>query len=55
MNGSVASAVFDDRSEAQRAIEELRSAGVSDSAISVVGRDGDEGSASGGSDDDAGD
>ena len=55
MNGSVASAVFDDRSEAQRAIEELRSAGVSDSAISVIGRDGDEDSADGGSDGDAGD
>ena len=47
MNGSVASAVFDDRSEAQRAIEELRSAGVSDSAISVIGRDGDEDSDAG--------
>ena len=39
---NIVSAVFDSQSEAQRAIEELRSAGVSNSAISVIGKqDGD--------------
>jgi hypothetical protein len=49
MAENVISAVFDDRAEAQRAVEQLRSAGVQESAISVVGRpdegadgDGDE-------------
>ncbi|WP_300974181.1 hypothetical protein [Sphingomonas sp. LHG3406-1] len=35
---NVISAVFDNRSEAERAIQELRSAGVDNSAISVIGR-----------------
>jgi uncharacterized membrane protein len=34
----VASAVFDSREEAQNAISELRSRGITDSAISVIGR-----------------
>lgn len=38
MNNRIASAVFDSRDEAQRAITELRSAGIPDNAISVVGR-----------------
>ncbi|MCW3798510.1 hypothetical protein OMW55_11905 [Sphingomonas sp. BN140010] len=38
MQGNIVSAVFDSQSEAERAIAQLRSAGISDSAISVVGR-----------------
>ena len=38
MNQNIVSAVFDDRSDAQRAIDELRSAGIPDSAISLIGR-----------------
>lgn len=36
MKQSIASAVFDSRAEAERAVTELRSAGVSDSDISIV-------------------
>jgi uncharacterized membrane protein len=36
MKQSIASAVFDNHSEAERAVTELRSAGVSDSDISIV-------------------
>ena len=36
MNQNLVSAVFDSRSEAERAVTELRSAGLSDSAISIV-------------------
>jgi len=42
MNERIASAVFDSREEAERAISELRSAGVNESAISIVGRHGEE-------------
>lgn len=35
-NSSIVSAVFDSRSEAERAVSELRSAGVRDSALSVI-------------------
>jgi hypothetical protein len=38
MNQRIASAVFDSREEAERALSELRSAGVSENAISIVGR-----------------
>jgi hypothetical protein len=38
MNERIASAVFDSRDEAERAVSELRSAGVRDDAISIVGR-----------------
>lgn len=38
MNQRIASAVFDSRDEAERALSELRSAGVSENAISIVGR-----------------
>ncbi|HUE78467.1 MAG TPA: hypothetical protein VMN38_02395 [Sphingomicrobium sp.] len=41
MNERIASAVFDSRDEAERALSELRTAGISQSAISIVGR-GDE-------------
>lgn len=41
MNERIASAVFDSRDEAERALSELRSAGINESAISIVGR-GDE-------------
>lgn len=54
MNDSLASAVFDSRSEADRAIAELRAAGISDRALSVVGRHGDESSGGSGEDDDDG-
>jgi len=36
MNSNIVSAVFDSRVEAERAVTELRSAGVNDSAISLV-------------------
>ena len=38
MNNNLVSAVFDDRSEAERAAADLRSAGVPDSAMSVIAR-----------------
>lgn len=38
MNQSIVSAVFDSRSEAERAVSELRSAGIADNAISLVGQ-----------------
>ena len=38
MNNTIISAVFDDRSEAERAVADLRAAGVSDSALSVIAR-----------------
>ena len=41
MNDRIASAVFDHREEAERALSELRTAGVRDDSISIVGR-GDE-------------
>lgn len=44
MNNNLVSAVFDDRSQAERAAAELRSAGVPDSAMSVFAKhDGAEG------------
>ena len=44
MNDRIASAVFDSRDEAERAISELRETGISDSAISVVGQPDEGGS-----------
>ena len=38
MSQRIASAVFDSRDEAERAVSELRSSGVPDSAISVIAR-----------------
>ena len=40
MNLSIASAVFDDENEADRAVAELRSAGVPDSALSIIAQEG---------------
>ena len=42
MNDRIASAVFDSREEAERALTELRSAGIRDEAISIVGRNDDD-------------
>ena len=42
MSDNVVSAVFDDRADAQRAVQELRSAGVDEGAISIVGRPDDD-------------
>ena len=42
MNDRIVSAVFDSREEAEGAISELRSAGVNESALSVIGRHGEE-------------
>lgn len=38
MNQNIVSAVFDSHSEAEAAVRELRQAGVSDSALSVIAR-----------------
>lgn len=43
MSSNIISAVFDDREDARRAVAELRSAGIPEDAISVVGRPDDEG------------
>jgi hypothetical protein len=40
MNQSIASAVFDSHDEAQRAVSELRSAGVPDNALSIIASHG---------------
>lgn len=47
MSRQIVSAVFDNRMEAERAIAELRSAGVTDRAISLVAHNDHHGSASG--------
>jgi hypothetical protein len=44
MNDRIASAVFDSRDQAERALSELRSAGISENAISIVGRSDESGS-----------
>ena len=54
MSERIASAVFDSREEAERALTELRSAGISDDAISIIGRH-ESGDGSGMSDNDDGD
>ena len=41
MTKQIISAVFDDRSEAEAAVEELRSAGIDTGRLSVIGRDED--------------
>lgn len=38
MNSNIVSAVFDSQSEAERAVSELRRAGVPDSALSIIAR-----------------
>ena len=55
MTDRIASAVFDSREEAERALSELRSAGFSDNAISIVGRGDEDSSGSTGVDDNADD
>ncbi len=42
MGQNIVSAIFDERAQAQQAVAQLRSAGVNDSAISIVGRPDDE-------------
>ena len=42
MSDRIASAVFDSREEAERALSELRSAGFDESSISVIGRQGEQ-------------
>ena len=42
MSERIASAVFDSREEAERAMSELRSAGIKESSISIVGRHGEQ-------------
>ena len=46
MNDRIASAVFDSRDEAERALSELRSAGISENAISIVGQSDQDGGSS---------
>ena len=53
MNDRIASAVFDSRQEAERALAELRSGGISENAISVVGRGDEHDSGSSGGDNNA--
>ena len=43
MNSNIVSAVFDSHSEAEAAVRELRQAGVADSALSVIARQGGDG------------
>jgi len=52
MSERIASAVFDSREEAERALTELRSAGVSEDSISIIGRHGEQNDTSEGIDDD---
>ncbi len=52
MSERIASAVFDSREEAERALTELRSAGVAEDSISIIGRHGEQNDTSGGIDDD---
>jgi uncharacterized membrane protein len=52
MSERIASAVFDGREEAERAVQELRSAGVSDKAISIIARQEGKTSATDGGGDD---
>ena len=53
MNQRIASAVFDSREEAERALAELRSSGIPDDAISIIGKS-ERGDGSGIDDDDDG-
>jgi len=42
MSERIASAVFDSREEAERALTELRSAGIREDSISIIGRHGEQ-------------
>jgi hypothetical protein len=52
MSQRIASAVFDSREEAERALTELRSQGINEDSISIIGRHGEQSDTSGGIDDD---
>jgi hypothetical protein len=52
MSERIASAVFDSREEAERALTELRSAGIKEDSISIIGRHGEQSDTSGGIDED---
>jgi hypothetical protein len=54
MSERIASAVFDSREEAERALADLRSAGIREDSISIIGRHGEQSDTSGIDDDDAG-
>ena len=54
MENSVISAVFDSREEAERAVSELRSAGVSDQRVSMIAQDEGRTTATDGSGEDTG-
>lgn len=43
MNTNLVSAVFDSRADAERAVTELRSLGVTDRAVSIIAQHGDDG------------
>ena len=49
MNENLVSAVFDNLSEAERAVSELRAAGVSDSGISIIAQNDGKNTATDGS------
>jgi hypothetical protein len=55
MSQRIASAVFDSRQEAERALTELRSAGINEHSISIIGRHGEQSDTSGGIDEDGDD
>jgi hypothetical protein len=44
MSDRIASAVFDSQDEAQRALNELRSSGIDEDSISIIGRHGEQSS-----------
>jgi hypothetical protein len=52
MSERIASAVFDSQEEAERAMSELRSAGINENSISIIGRHGEQSGTSGDNDDD---
>ena len=52
MSERIVSAVFDSSEEAERALTELRSAGINEDSISIIGRHGEQSDTSGGIDDD---
>jgi hypothetical protein len=52
MSERIVSAVFDSKDEAERALSELRSAGIDEASISIIGRHGEQSDTSGGIDDD---
>jgi predicted phage tail protein len=55
MSDRIVSAVFDNRDEAERALSELRSAGINEDSISIIGRHGEQSSTADNDDSDAGD